>query len=391
MFDFQGYTSRVVPRPDLNRRINTALRHNPVVTLLGPRQCGKTTMARLLAAEIDHELYDLEDPADLARLSAPMLALEDSTGLVIIDEVQRKPELFEILRVLVDRPGCAAKFLLLGSASPHLVRGVSESLAGRVALIEMSGFDVREIGPAHFKQLWMRGGFPRSYLADDASVSYRWRADFVQTFLQRDVPQLGISIPSEHLRRFWTMIAHYHGQVFNAAEFAQALGKSATTVRRYLDLLAGAYVIRQLPPWHENLKKRQVKSPKVYVRDSGLLHSLLSLQTAQAVAGHPKYGASWEGFAMEQVLTLTGARQAYFWATHGGAELDLLIFRDGRRIGFEFKCIDAPRMTRSLLIATDDLDLDEAFVVYPGRKTYAIDPRTKALSILDLASVDGEP
>ena len=391
MFDFQGYTPVVVPRTQLIRRISTALRHNPVVALLGPRQCGKTTAARLLAAGVDHDLFDLEDPTDLARLSAPMLALEDSTGLVIIDEVQRKPELFEILRVLVDRPGCEARFLLLGSASPHLVRGVSESLAGRVALIEMSGFDLREIGPVNYKQHWMRGGFPRSYLADDDSVSYQWRADFVQTFLQRDVPQLGISIPSEHLRRFWTMIAHYHGQVFNAAEFAQALGNSATTVRRYLDLLAGAFVIRQLPPWYENLKKRQVKSPKVYVRDSGLLHTLLSLETAQAVTGHPKYGASWEGYALEQVLALTGTRQAYFWATHGGAELDLLILRDGRRIGCEFKCTDAPTMTRSLRIATADLNLDEAFVVYPGKKSYAINPRTKALSILDIASVAGEP
>ena len=367
--------------------VKDALAHNPAVVLLGPRQCGKTTLARQIAKNSEHDFFDLEDPADLARLSSPMLALEDLSGLVIIDEVQRKPELFEILRVLVDRPRSPAVFLLLGSASPHLVRGVSESLAGRVAFVEMSGFDLREIGPKNFKQLWTRGGFPRSYLADSDRISYRWRNDFVRTFLERDIPQLGISIPAERLRRFWTMIAHYHGQIWNAAEFARSLGSSEKTVRRYLDLLSGAYVIRQLPPWHENLRKRQVKSPKIYIRDSGLLHALLSLETSKGMLRHPKSGASWEGFALEQVLAVLETSDAFFWATHSAAELDLLIFRDGRRLGFEFKCTDAPQMTRSLRVATSDLRLDETFIVYPGRKSYRIDERTRAVPLLDIDSL----
>jgi len=379
----------MIPRSHLIHRVRDALKHNPVVALLGPRQCGKTTLARELAGQTDHEFFDLEHPADLARLSVPMLALEDLSGLIIIDEVQRKPELFEILRVLVDRPQSKAKFLLLGSASPHLVRGVSESLAGRVALMEMSGFELREIGPGNFKKLWIRGTFPRSYLARGEKASYQWRGDFIETFLQRDIPQLGISIPAAHLRRFWTMIAHYHGQVFNAAEFARALGNSQSTVRRYLDLLSGAYVIRQLPPRYENLKKRQVKSPKVYIRDAGVLHALLSLETGQALFGHPKFGASWEGFALEQVLAMTAVREAYFWAVHAGAELDLLIFKDGQRIGFEFKCADAPRMTRSMRTAFDDLKLDKLFVVYPGSKSYPIGENTEVLSIVDIQSLAG--
>jgi len=363
------------------------LAHNPAVVLLGPRQCGKTTLARQFAEKRDHEFFDLEDPADLARLASPMLALEDLSGLVIIDEIQRKPDLFEVLRVLVDRPQSRAVFLLLGSASPHLVRGVSESLAGRVAFIEMSGFDVREIGSENFKQLWARGGFPRSYLAGSEKISYQWRADFARTFLERDIPQLGISIPAERLRRFWTMIAHYHGQIWNAAELARSLGTSEKTARRYLDLLSGAYVVRQLPPWHENLRKRQVKSPKVYVRDSGLLHTLLSLETDKALLRHPKLGASWEGFALEQVLAVVQSRDVYFWATHSGAEMDLLVFKDGQRLGFEFKCTDAPQMTKSIHIAADDLKLDRVFIIYPGRKSYRIDERTEVVSIVDIESL----
>jgi len=379
----------MVPRPHLIRRVQNALKHNPVVALLGPRQCGKTTLARELAGQTDHEFFDLEHPADLARLSAPMLALEDLRGLIILDEVQRKPDLFEVLRVLVDRPQSEARFLLLGSASPHLVRGVSESLAGRVALVEMSGFELREIGAENYKKLWSRGTFPRSYLARGEQASYQWRSDFIETFLQRDIPQLGISIPAANLRRFWTMIAHYHGQVFNAAEFARALGNSQSTARRYLDLLCGAYVIRQLPPWHENLKKRQVKSPKVYVRDTGLLHALLSLETKKALFGHPKFGASWEGFALEQVLAMAAVREAYFWAVHAGVELDLLIFKGGQRIGFEFKCADAPRMTRSMRTALDDLKLDKLLIIYPGKKSYRLGKRAEVLSIVDFPSFFG--
>lgn len=313
-----------------------------------------------------------------------MLALEGLETLVILDEAQRKPDLFPILRVLIDRPESKARFLLLGSASPHLVRGVSESLAGRVGLVEMGGFDIREVGPENFRQLWLRGGFPRSYLAPDDKASHQWRLDFVQTFLERDVPQLGISIPAERLRRFWMMVAHYHGQVWNAAQLARSLGLSESTVSRYLDVLVGAFVVRTLPPWHENLRKRQVKSPKIYLRDSGLLHALLGLESDAALAGHPKFGASWEGFALEQVLAVTGWRDVYFWATHAGAELDLLAMPNGRRIGLEFKCADAPQMTKSIRTAIEDLRLDRVFVVYPGNISYALDGNVQVVSIVEL-------
>ena len=377
----------MIDRPHLTRRVSSALRHNPVVVLLGPRQCGKTTLGRAIAARRKSEYFDLEDPSDLSRLSAPMFALGHLRGLVVIDEVQRKPELFEILRVLADRPGPKAKFLLLGSASPHLVRGVSESLAGRAGFVEMSGFDLREIGPQNYRRLWVRGSFPRSYLARGEAVSSQWRGDFIRMFLERDIPQLGISIPARTLRRFWTMIAHYHGRIWNAAEFARSMGGSETTMRRYLDLLSGAYVIRQLPPWHENLRKRQVKSPKMYVRDTGLLHALLSLTTSKAILSHPKLGASWEGFGIEQVLGVTGARDAYFWACHSGAELDLLLFRNGKRVGFEFKCADAPTMTRAIHAAISDLKLDRVFIVCPAGKSYRLERRVEVLSILDVESL----
>jgi len=377
----------MIDRPHYISRIETALRHNPVVAMLGPRQCGKTTLSRVIARQRKCEYFDLEDPVDLSRLSAPLLALGDLSGLIIIDEVQRKPELFEILRVLVDRPQTEAKFLLLGSASPHLVRGVSESLAGRLAFVDMSGFDVREVGLENFSILWSRGSFPRSYLAPSDKTSYRWRNDFIKTFLERDIPQLGISIPSLTLRRFWTMIAHYHGQVWNAAEFARSIGRSEATARRYLDILSGAFVIRQLQPWHENLKKRQVKSPKVYIRDSGLLHTLLSLPKTDGILMHPKLGASWEGFAIEQVLAITEKQDVYFWATHAGAELDLLVFKDGKRLGFEIKYTDAPKITKSMLIATDDLKLDQIYIIYPGRKSYPLDKHIYVMSILDIDSI----
>lgn len=377
----------MIEREHLVKRVKNALRHNPIAVLLGPRQCGKTTLARMIAAQRKCEYFDLEDPADVNRLASPMLALEPLGGLVIIDEVQRQPGLFEILRVLVDRPGAKAKFLLLGSASPHVVRGVSESLAGRAALIEMGGFDLQEIGPEHYRKLWMRGQFPRSFLARGEKVSWQWRSDFVRTFLERDIPQLGITIPAEMLRRFWTMVAHYHGQVWNASEFARSLGRTEKTTRRYLDLLTGAYVVRQLQPWYENLRKRQVKSPKIYIRDSGLLHCLLSLETGKSVMAHPKLGASWEGFAIEQVLTALSARDAYYWATHSGAEIDLLVFKDGKRLGFEFKCADAPQMTRSIYTAITDLKLDRVFVVYPGSKSYAIEDNVRAVAIADLDSL----
>jgi predicted AAA+ superfamily ATPase len=374
----------MIPRPNLVRRVKSALRRSPAVVLLGPRQCGKTTLARGIAAERRCEYFDLEDPRDLAQLESPMLALEPLRGLVVIDEVQRRPELFPVLRVLIDRPGARAKFLLLGSASPHVVRDVSESLAGRVALVDMSGFDVREIGAENYRRLWLRGGLPRSYLARSHAASRQWRDSFIRTFLERDIPQLGIAIPAATLRRFWMMVAHYHGQVWNAAEFARSLGQGEKPARRYLDLLSGAFVVRQLPPWFENISKRQVKSPKVYVRDSGLLHALLGLETQRDLLGHPKLGASWEGFALEQVLAVTGAEKAYCWATYSGAEIDLVVFRGARRVGFEFKCTDAPRMTRSIRAAMESLHLDRVYVVYPGEKSYAMAEKVEAVSLLDL-------
>ncbi|MDY7009390.1 MAG: ATP-binding protein [Planctomycetota bacterium] len=374
----------MIDRPDLVGSIRTALRDAPVSVLLGPRQCGKTTLANLFAKQRKCEYFDLEDPADLERLSSPMFALENLQGLVIIDEAQRKPDLFEIIRVLVDRRRSKKKFLLLGSASFDLVRGISESLAGRASFIEMGGFDLREIGAENYRRLWIRGGFPRSFLARSEKASYRWRYDFIRAFLERDIPQLGISIPARTMRRFWTMIAHYHGQVWNAAEFARSLGRSEQTARRYFDILAGAYMVRQLPPWYENLRKRQVKSPKMYVRDTGILHTLLTLETGKSVFSHPKLGASWEGFGIEQVLSVTKAEDAYFWATHSGAEIDLLIFKGGKRMGFEFKCTDAPRITKSIRIAAEDLKLDKVFLVCPGGKSYRIEKNVEVISAPDI-------
>ncbi len=366
-------------------RINDSLKHSPVVALLGPRQCGKTTIARVLAEGERSEYFDLENPVDISRLSAPMLALENLEGLVIIDEIQRRPELFEILRVLVDRPDSPARFLVLGSASPHLVKGASESLAGRIGFVDLSGFHLGELHGQDFRRLWLRGGFPRSFLANDHARSYQWRNDFTRTFLERDIPALGITIGAETLRRFWTMIAHYHGQIWNAAEFARSLSCAEATARRYLDILSGSYMVRQLQPWHENLKKRQVKSPKVYVRDSGMLHALLGLEKRESVLQHPKLGASWEGFALEQIIAASESRDIYFWSTHSGAEIDLLIFKDGKRLGFEMKYTDAPRTSKSMRIAIEDLKLDILNIVYPGRKSYPIDRDISALSILDVA------
>lgn len=375
----------IVDRPHFLQSIRRRLKYAPVVALVGPRQCGKTTLARIIAKERVSEYFDLENPADMSRLASPMLALEGLSGLVIIDEIQRKPELFAILRVLADRDTRKkASFLVLGSASPHLIRGISESLAGRVAFVELGGFDLREIGSVNFDKLWQRGSFPRSYLARSEELSVEWRNDFIKTFLERDIPQLGISIPAQALRRFWVMIAHFHGQTWNAAEFARSLGSSEGTARRYLDLLSGAYMVRQLQPWFENIRKRQVKAPKIYIRDSGVLHALLSIQNRRSLSSHIKYGASWEGFALEQVLSVPAAQDAYFWATHGGAELDLLLFRNGKRIGFEFKCSDAPRMTKSIQTAVRDLNLHRVFVVYPGAKSYLIDRKATVVSIRDL-------
>src|SRR4030067_1489410 len=318
-------------RPHALHRVFTVCKVHPAAALLGPRQCGKTTLARMIAEHEHSTFFDLENPVDVRRLSVRMRALEGLSGLVVVDEVQRQPSLFELLRVLVDRPQNEARFLLLGSASPRLVKDVSESLAGRIGFVELSGFDLREVGPENHAFLWIRGGFPKSFLASNDSTTMIWREDFIRTFLERDIPQFGITIPAETLRRFWTMIAHYHGQVWNAAEFARSLGTSANTVRRSLDILSGAYMVRGLPPWFENIAKRQVKAPKIYIRDSGVLHALLQLRTLADLQSHPKLGAAWEGFALEQAIGLLKTRDAYFWATHAGAELDLLVRAVGRR------------------------------------------------------------
>ncbi len=338
----------------------------------------------MLAADSPATFFDLEREADRRRLANPEFSLGALDGLTIIDEVQRQPALFETLRVLLDRPQHQGHFLLLGSASPEIVRGVSETLAGRVSFVDLSGFTLSEVPDGQALTLWRRGGFPRSFLAKDEASSVLWREGFIRTFLERDLPQLGVRIPAETLRRFWTMLAHYHGQVWNAAEFARALGKSESAGRRYLDLLTGAFMVRQLQPWHENLKKRQVKSPKVYVRDTGLLHTLLTLESQTQLEGHPKVGASWEGFIVEQLFAILSARNTYFWGTYGGAELDVLTMAGGKRFGFEVKYTDAPRTTRSLRIALQDLSLERAFIVYPGDESYALDENIEALAVADL-------
>ena len=355
----------------------------PVVGIVGARQVGKTTMARDLRRgfRTATAFFDLENPEDLSRLSDPMLALKDLRGLVIIDEIQRKPELFSILRVLADRKPLPARFLILESASPELIRQGSESLAGRVHYHELQGFSLDEVGAGQADRLWLRGGFPRSYLAPSNAASTEWRRAFISTFLERDLPQLGVNVRSTTLRRFWMMLAHYHGQVWNSSELARSFGVADTTVRNYLDLLTGALVVRQIPAWHENIGKRQYKSPKIYVRDSGLFHALLGIGSFPALEAHPKYGASWEGFALEQVLASAGPGEAYCWGTHAGAELDLLLVRNGRKDGVEFKVADAPGMTKSLRIAIDDLGLEKAWIVYPGKERYRLAANVEVVSV----------
>jgi predicted AAA+ superfamily ATPase len=374
------YYPVMVPRPAARRAVQDALARAPVASILGPRQCGKTTLARSVAGS-RAEYFDLERPSDVARLAAPMTALEPLRGLVVLDEIQRLPSLYEVLRVLVDRPRNRARFLILGSADPRLVRGISESLAGRVAHVDIGGFDLEEVGPARLRRLWLRGGFPRSFLARSERAGAAWREDYIRDFLHRDLAQLTGRVAPVTVGRFWNMLAHFHGGMWNAAEFARSLGSSEATARHYLDLLTGAWLVRQLPPWFENLGKRQVRSPKVYVRDAGLLHALLGLARERDLMGHVKCGASWEGFAVEQVLCALRARQAYFWATHQGAELDLLVFARGKRLGFEMKLTDAPTVTKSMRIAQEDLRLDRLFVVTPSGAGFQMAPRIEALPL----------
>ena len=368
--------------------VRAALKRSRIVALLGPRQCGKTTLARQFVPADSLNYFDLEDPQGLARLSEPDTALRPLKGLVVIDEIQRRPDLFPLLRVLADRRPLPARFLILGSASPDLLKQSSETLAGRLETVPLEGF--RLAGPRRAAQgrHWLRGGFPLSFTARTEADSLTWRRQFLQTFLERDVPQLGITIPAVALRRFWNMIAHYHGQTWNAAELSRALAVSESTVRRYLDLMTGVFMVRQLPPWFENLGKRQVKAPKVYVRDSGLLHALLGIGNRRDLEGHPKVGASWEGYAVEEVLKALRPDEAYYWATHQGAELDLLLFKRGRRIGVECKRMDAPVATPSMRIALADLKLDELRVVYPGAKRYPLAKKVEVVPLAELVECD---
>lgn len=364
--------------------IRERLKSFPVVSVLGPRQVGKTTLAQEIAGEQPSHFFDLEDVDALARLAEPKAALERLEGLVVLDEVQRKPELFALLRVLADRKPVKARFLLTGSASPSLVRGVSESLAGRGALVDVAGFNLEEVGEGEWRKLWWRGGFPLAFLAATDAASRQWQEEFVRTLLERDMPQLGITIAAAALRRFWTMLTHYHAQIWKGSELARSLGASEPTMRKYLDLLSSTFMVRQLAPWHENVGKRQVKAPKVYLRDSGLLHCLMRQTAFADLEAHPKLGASWEGFAIEQVLSITGDRDAYFWATHGGAELDLMVIWRGRKYGFEFKYGDAPSMTKSMHTALHDLKLERLFVIHPGKDSYVMNDQTEAVAIMNL-------
>ena len=369
----------MLPRHEYLRQLEVATSRAPVTALLGPRQCGKTTLARHFASTRESTCFDLESEPDLRRLTNPELALASLTGLVVLDEIQRMPQLFNTLRVLADRTEGRSRFLILGSASPELVRGVSESLAGRVEFIELAGFDLAETGARAWRTLWLRGGLPRSWLAASDIDSMAWRDGFIRTFLERDIPQLGITIPAAAMRRFWTMLAHWHGQTWNASELGRAMSLSDKTVRRYLDLLTGTYMVRQLQPWFENVAKRQVKAPKVYLRESGLLHALLDVRDDGALLAHPCVGASWEGFVIEQILRSLQPSSAWFWAAHGAGELDLLVFENGRRIGFEVKFSEAPSVTRAMHNVVRLLALDRLFVVCPTRNAYPVDARITVL------------
>ena len=374
--------------------VTVRLSEAPATALLGARQVGKTTLAGQVVSAWrgPSAVFDLEVTADREALSAtPERLLRAREGLVVLDEVQRMPGLFEVLRPICDDPGRRAVFLLLGSASLDLVKGVSETLAGRMLFVDVGGFSLAEAGPDQQDRLWVRGGFPRAFLASTPSAWTRWMDSFTRTFLERDIPGLGSRVSPAALGRFWRMLAHGHGQVWNASDLARSMGVSATAVNHYRDLLAGAFMIRVLPPWFENLGKRLVKSPKVYLRDSGVLHHLLGVQAMRDLAAHPRYGASWEGFALEQILLTHGERDAYFYGTHRGAELDLLLLRRGRRWGFEFKCTDAPRVTKSMRVVGDDLGLEHLWVVYPGDREYPLADDITALPLKKIGACEFGP
>jgi len=361
---------------------------NPIIAILGPRQCGKTTLSRQFSSQLSSSItaFDLENPRDTQRLQDPLLALEGVKGLVIIDEIQRRPDLFPVLRVLSDR-STKTKYLILGSASRDLIRQSSESLAGRISYLEIGGFSLKHVGVQRIERLWVRGGFPRSFLASGEASSYQWRQDFIATFLERDIPQLGIKIPAKSLGRFWGMLAHYHGQIFNASEIGRSLGVSDHTAQRYLDLLSGTFMLRQLRPWYYNTKKRIIKRPKIYFRDTGILHALLSLEDKEDVLSHPKLGASWEGFALEEAIRYLQLREneAFFWGVHTGAELDLVFEKKGKLYGIEVKYSEAPSLTPSMRFALTELSLKHLWVVYPGKEEYSLN---RSITVVPLASLD---
>jgi predicted AAA+ superfamily ATPase len=378
----------LIDRAALHARLALALGRSRAVVLLGPRQSGKTTLAKAFVEPASSRYFDLEDPAVEAQFAAPMSVLSELRGLVVIDEVQHAPDLFKVLRVLIDRRDLPAQFLLLGSASPKLLRQTSESLAGRIEIVEIGGLTLEEVGAERQTQLWWRGGLPPSFTAANDTASRQWRRDYMRTVVERDLRHVGVNAAPPAVFRFWAMLGHCHGQTWNAADPARSLGVNESTVRRYLDWLTQLYLIRQLQPWYENLGKRQVRSPKLYFHDTGLLHEMLGVASAAELQMHPRSGASWEGFALEQVLRVARPDEAYFWATHTGAELDLLMFKDGRRIGVEFKRVDAPQLTPSMRIAAHDLRLDALYVVYPGTKRYRIAEAMQAVPLAALLPAD---
>jgi predicted AAA+ superfamily ATPase len=362
----------MIARSHYKTLVGKALARSPIVALLGPRQCGKTTLAREFLDAAAPQYFDLEDPLVAQLFDNPRQLLSPLRGLIVIDEAQRRPDLFPLLRVLADRDEAPARFLILGSASPELARQSSESLAGRVEIIELKGFDLGEVGNAAADTLWLRGGFPRSFLARDDEDSRVWRRQFIATFLERDLAALGFGMSPALMGRFWTMLAHYHGQIWNGSEIAASLGVAPNTARAWLDALEQTFMVRRLLPWHANLGKRLVKSPKLYFRDTGLLHALLGIHDTLQLLTHPKLGASWEGFVIEQTLGAESPEEAWFYGVHGGSELDLLMIKNGRRIGVEAKRTDAPTLTRSMQTAKTDLKLDELRVIYPGPRTYTL-------------------
>lgn len=387
--------SFMIARPKHLQTVRRLLARFPVVGLLGARQVGKTTLASALASSLDGPFvrFDLEDPAAIARLADPMLSLGGLKGLVILDEIQHRPELFESLRVLADRRPARARFLVLGSASPNLLRQSAESLAGRIAYHELPGLTLAEVGVKAGARLWLRGGFPRAFVARSDRESFEWRAQFVRTFLGRDLPQLGISSGAQSMHRFWSMLAHSHGQLWNASEIGRSMGLADTTVRAYLDKMADAFVMRLLQPWHENLGKRQVRAPKIYVRDSGMLHVLLDIRSARDLEAHPKSGASWEGFVIDQIIDALDAapHECYFWRTHTGAELDLLFVRGARRLGFEVKRTTVPVITPSMRNAIADLKLKKLYVVHAGNESFPMSRQIEAIAVRNMLDVLKRP